>query len=389
MNQSGINIGPLARRPSVYWYISFRCNLHCVHCWVNASPSSDVSHDLNDRDAQETAKRIGAFAPESVTISGGEPLLRRDMANIIDTLADSGIDRLNIETNAMLIRSDVIEALRRAQALGTNVTVATSLDGGTESAHDAMRGPGSFRKALHGIQRLVKANISTEIQCVVTKLNVDSLKPLAQLGQQMGIRLLKFVFVNPVGRALEGYEHLAIPHAKYVEALDGIGNAIRYYPGMIRLKMPPAAVPPHLLQLFSQETHQTWTGCAFPVLGIVPDGSVTVCALTRDREELRFGHVLQGELESMWLRGGGPRRKAQYYAATLEGVCGDCLFRRQCKGSCRVDAYEREGSFTAPYPLCASLDREGLFPNIYRTSYLATMKRRRQEGKDNVARAQA
>ncbi|MDA8344815.1 MAG: radical SAM protein [Thermaerobacter sp.] len=358
-------------RPTVYWYLSFRCNLECVHCWVNSSPHVDTSTDLDEEGALTTAKKIASFNPTAVTLSGGEPLLRRDAPVIISTLLDDGVNDLRIETNGMLARPAVMKPLVEANERGVHIVIAGSLDGGTAAAHQAMRGEGTFEIALRGYRRFLDAGLWTELQCVVTRFNIHSIPALLDVALELGINRLKFVFVNPVGRAADHFDDLSIPHREYGAALEFLADSAEAYPSLLRVKSPPAAIPPHLLTRLTSLAAQreAFSGCGFPLLGVLPDGSVTICGLTRDNADLRLGHILEDELADLWRKGQGARLREMYMRAELTGICGDCVFRTSCKGACRAHAFGEGDSWSAPYPMCADLEREGLFPNVYRASF--------------------
>ncbi len=222
------------------------------------------------------------------------------------------------------------------------------------------------------MQKLRDKNISVEVQCVVNRFNLSSVLDLVEVAKNVGAKMLKFVFVNPIGRAKENYDELGIPHQEYVRTLEFLADVSEQFPGFVRLKTPPAVIPPHLYRRFGQEEAQreVWYGCGFPLMGVLPDGTVTICALTRSHEEIKFGHVLEDDLLTLWRRGKGWEMRQQYMETKLEGICGDCIFRDTCKGSCRAHAYDEYGSLTGPYLLCQQLADEGLFPSLYRTSVL-------------------
>lgn len=358
-------------RPVVYWYTSFRCNLACKHCWVSSSPDYDTSADLNTEDLLYAASRLKTIRPRTIVLSGGEVLLRKDSSELIRRLID---DRHNmaIETNGMLLRPEHIELFQEGRKRGCDIWLALSLDGGNQQSHELMRGPGSFKPTLRGLRRLRDTGIPYAIQCVVTKANLRSIGELFDLARELEFdkhqNTLSFVIVNPVGRASEYTDVLSLTWPDYVDAYRRIAEGVHDYDGQVVVKAPPAAIPsPYLQQFIKRGNVRFMTSCSFPLIGILPDGTLTVCAMTDACEELSFGNVMSADLESVVATRILPLR-ADYDNATLTGVCADCRFKASCKGSCRAYAYSTTGSFVGPHPLCASLDEQGLFPEVYRES---------------------
>jgi radical SAM protein with 4Fe4S-binding SPASM domain len=142
------------------------------------------------------------------------------------------------------------------------------------------------------------------------------------------------------------------------------------------IKVPPAAIPSRYLQkLMPDKRVKFLVSCSFPLLGILPDGTLSVCALTGADGSLTLGHLKQDDLATIVAESIEPLRR-NYETATLTGICSDCVFRHSCKGSCRAYAYSEFGSFIGPHPLCHALEQEGLFPNVYRESYHADLRSR-------------
>src|SRR5437762_781615 len=79
-----------AFRPVIYWYLTFRCNLACTHCWVNSSPAVDTSGDLSTSQAMQVIEQMVDLRVSRVAMSGGEVLVRRDALEIIRATADRG-----------------------------------------------------------------------------------------------------------------------------------------------------------------------------------------------------------------------------------------------------------------------------------------------------------
>ena len=135
------------------------CNLECTHCFVSASPNNH-NHEMM---SLETVKRYLAEAEglglKEYYFTGGEPFLNREIFEIIEaTLAQGPVSVL---TNGLLIKADGAERLRRlAHASPYSLDLRISIDGWDAATNDRVRGPGTFERALSGIQQLAAAGLN-------------------------------------------------------------------------------------------------------------------------------------------------------------------------------------------------------------------------------------
>lgn len=379
-------------RPIIYWYTTFRCNLACKHCWVNSSPDVDISGDMKTEQMLQAVEKVAEFNPNAVVFTGGDPLIRKDFPQVLEAMHCKGVG-YTLETNGMMITPAIADLIRSGVDQGLRIMVAISLDGGTAESHDWLRGKNSFQSAVRGIKEVVARGIHHTVQCVINQRNIHTVPELGRLMAEIGVKHLSLTFSNPVGRAIEYFDQLALPLDLHMRAFDYMAEVIETYPMAVTVKVPPAVIPPHMLKRLMPavtgnptEKVKNLTSCAFPLLGILPDGSVTICAMTREMEDSNFGHILTMSLRDIWTRRGLDELRATYEQADqLEGICGDCVFKQTCKGSCRAHAATETGSYNGPYPLCAEMEQAGRFPQVYRLSYresLVSRFRERQQAGD-------
>jgi radical SAM protein with 4Fe4S-binding SPASM domain len=354
----------------VYWYVSRRCNLACEHCWLNCSPYVDTSKELSTQEALAAVAKIKSFS-NSAVLTGGEALFRPDFLLLLEAMIDARIHTV-LETNGLLISERLVELLQQAKGFGLRAGISISLDGGTKAAHERVRGGNTFERTLAAMQMLKDACLDFDVQCILHRQNVVSIGALFEQMARYAPRLnqLIFGFLNPVGRGLQLNDFSGMTSAGRAEAYRMILEGMSWYPGRIYLKVPPALIPPqHFGRLFRQRNRWRCSAtCAFPVLGILPDGHITVCALTGDDPSLHFGNIRTDSLTRIWYEARMDALRQRYVAAKMSGICSDCIFSSYCKGSCRAYAYEEFGSFSSPFPLCDALHRSDEFPREYRIS---------------------
>ena len=358
---------------TLYWYLSLRCNLACKHCWVKSSPSTDTSRDLSPKAALKAVKNVQEFSA-SVILTGGEPLYRPDFTDIFEALLAAGIN-VAMETNGLLISRQFAALAQSAKADGRRVHIAISLDGGTCSTHEWVRGNNTFNRTLSAMRLLTEHGLAFDVQCILHRSNAHAVPDLYRLMADFSPppRNLIFGFLSPVGRGLQLSDEWALSDGERERACALILEGMQSYPGVVCLKTPPALIPPkYFPRLFSRQNQcRCSTGCSFPTLGILPNGDITLCALSSDNPSLHFGNVQTDSLDRIWNKMRMDEARARYREARISGICSDCIFLSMCKGSCRAFAYEEFGEFSAPYPLCDALEKRGAFPSAYRRENLA------------------
>jgi len=375
-------------RPQVYWYLSLRCNLACKHCWVNSSPTVDTSTDLTTEEILAAMERLKEVDPSLVIFTGGEPLMRRDARQILRAVVNQRIP-FSVETNGILLREEYIDLFRDALDRGVYCWISVSLDGGTAAAHEWIRGRGSFALTMRGLRRLKAAAIPFGVQCVVNKKNLSTIPNLFEIATDLEFNteenLLAFVVVNPIGRGELAADELSIDYEEYQRAFQLIADGLERFAGGVLIKVPPAAIPIRYLQRFMTDPKVKFlTSCSFPLLGVLPDGTLSVCALTGRDGTLELGHISRDSLVDVVRRRVEPLRQ-DYDRAHLTGICADCMFKHSCKGSCRAFAYSQFGSFIGAHPLCDALEKQGLFPDLYRISYHQRLRAGTPSGAGNLS----
>ena len=357
-------------RPHVYWYLSFRCNLACKHCSVFSSPWVDTSDDLQTEDCMRVVDQMADLGVGCAILTGGEVLLRPDATKIIARLGERGIP-IGLETNGLRFDSEFVQLARKLQERRM-LQITVSLDGGTAETHEKLRGPHSFHRTVKGLRLLAAEGVKFHIQCVLNRANRKTVPQLYDLAQELSpqLRMLQFALLNPVGRGIELTDEIGLSSENVHEIFESIAQHKSRFEGSTLIKGPPAVVPPkHLGLVFQSDGIRKSVSCQFPLLGVLPNGDITICAVSRDNQELHYGNIRDTELQKVWQETRMDMLRSRYVSAEhLNGICGDCVWKFTCKGGCRAWAYEDGGSFDAPLPICKQMADAGDFPKAYRIS---------------------
>lgn len=182
------------RGPVVVWNATRACNLRCLHCYSNAG-SAAAPHELSHSEALALIDDLAGLRVPVLLFSGGEPLLRPDLTELIAYAADRGI-RPAVSTNGTRITAD---AARRLKQAGTGY-VGVSLDGIGEG-NDRFRGvEGAYQQALEGIRHCLAAGQKAGLRFTISRHTMGDLDRILQLIEEEGIPRACFYHLVYAGR---------------------------------------------------------------------------------------------------------------------------------------------------------------------------------------------
>ncbi|MGH3243424.1 MAG: radical SAM protein, partial [Spirillospora sp.] len=173
---------------SLCWSPIVRCNLRCPHCLDDLSVP-----EMPGADRRRIARILADADVLGVDISGGEPLLLRDLPALARRIACGGRAAVSVTTNGWHLT-------RRVDELATAVdAIRVSLDGPDEDTHDRIRGAGSFARAKDGVRVAVAAGLPVQIQTVLLARNRPHAQRMIDLAERLGAGAVTFLQMLPIG----------------------------------------------------------------------------------------------------------------------------------------------------------------------------------------------
>ncbi len=315
----------------IQWHLTERCNLRCRHCYQVAGNIREMPLPAIRKIVAEASDMIKnwsdlygiAFTP-SMNVTGGEPLLRRDLFDVLRTMRQFGFE-VSLLTNGTLVDRACAEKLADLGVNGVQVSME-----GPEDVHDAIRGRGSFSASAAGVKQLVDCGIPVTLNVTVSSLNVRYAGKVIAFGARSGVRRVGFSRLVPMGRgrALQSrmltqkeirglYETLFSLDFKGLDIVTGDPVAAQM---KIKIERDAGAT--------------AIGGCAAGVSGLTiqPNGDVTPCR----RLPLTLGNALKDPLRKIWAA--SPVLEALRDRRRYRGRCGACPRWSLCRG-CRAIAY--------------------------------------------------
>lgn len=334
----------------IAWELTAGCNLSCVHC-RGASTFEIPKGELTTDEAKHFIDEIVEMGNPILIITGGEPLVRKDVFEIAQYGTDKGL-RVVMATNGTLVTPEVAKKMKD---VGIQ-RVSISIDGSNAKSHDDFRGePGAFDGALRGIDEIKKAGIEFQVNTTITKRNIDEIPKILEFATELGAKALHIFLLVPTGRGKE-IEADEIEPVEYERVLNWFYDQQKTT--KIQLK---ATCAPHYFRIMRQrakkegieisvETHgyEAMTkgclgGTGFCFVSSI--GEVYPCgylpALAGNIKEQSFKDVWDNSEVFNDIRD----------TSKLKGKCGDCGYKEVCSG-CRARAYAATGDYMAEEPYC-------------------------------------
>jgi 12,18-didecarboxysiroheme deacetylase len=353
------------KKPVVVFNVTKRCNLRCVHCYAQATAGA-APDELTTAEALALLKDLKDFGVPVLLFSGGEPLMRPDLLDLVAWTVGAGL-RAVISTNGTLITR---EMAGRLKDLGLSY-VGISLDG-TEATHDEFRGqPGSFAAAMAGVRHCQEQGLKVGLRFTVSRLNCREVPAIFDLVEACEIPRICFYHLVYAGRGGRLVEQ-ALSHQETRQLLDLIcartrrlfeqGRAVEVltvdnhadgpYIYLKLLKENPRRAAQVLELLKMNEGNNSGRG-----IGCVSwDGQVHADQFWR---HYSFGNVRQRPFSEIWTDLSNPlmaqlKDKKHY----VTGRCATCRWLDACAGNFRVRAETLTRDLWAPDPACYLTDEE-------------------------------
>ena len=357
------------KKPVVVWNVGQRCNLKCIHCY---SQSKDIEYpgELNTKEAKAMLDGLAEYGAPVILFSGGEPLLRKDLMELITYARNKGL-RAVISTNGTLITEEKAEELKK---LGLSY-VGISLDGLRET-NDKFRGiEGAFDDALQGIRNCLKLGIKVGLRFTINKRNAQDIPGIFELIEKEKIPRVCFYHLVYSGRGSRLMEE-DLSHEETRNVVDLIvdktkevhdrGNKIEVltvdnhadgpYIYQRLLKEDPERASEVLELLKWNEGNSSGHGLAC----ISWDGAVHADQFWR---EYTFGNVRERKFGEIWEdKSNTLLTKLKDKKHYVKGRCSKCKWLDICGGNFRARAEAYYGDKWEPDPACYLTDEEsGLF----------------------------
>lgn len=337
---------------TIAWEVTRACAFSCVHCRADAQHRRNPA-ELTTEEGYRLIDRFAGFGSPILVFTGGDPMMRRDLFDLIGYADAVGL-RCSLTPTATALPT--MSRLRRAQEAGVR-RIALSLDAPTPTVHDDFRKVvGSWERTMTILRNAREIGLSTQINTTVTTHNVELLPEMVEFVKDVGAVQWSVFFLVPMGRGQDLDMISPEEHERVFEWLYELSKS-----GEFDVKATAAPMYRRVVAQRSSEPQVAGAGFAFhdgllrPVQGvndgrgflfvshlgdIMPSGFLPISAGNVRRDDVvdvyRNHELFRG------LRDPG----------RLSGKCGVCEFKTICGGQ-RGRAYAVTGDPFASDPACA------------------------------------
>jgi len=312
------------------WEVTLACNLRCRHC-LSASGAPAAS-ELTTGEALDLVDQLHRARVFQVNFGGGEPFLRPDFETILDACHERGIVTC-ISTNGTLLDRRRVERLERSGL----VAIQVSLDGANRLTCDAIRGAGTFFRAISALRLLAKSAIPTSINTVLTAGNAAEIPQLYALARSLGVSLRVSRF-RPSGRGALHWEELRPSADQLLQFSEWLAAS-----GDVR-------TGDSFFSLTSQERQGlglNLCGAAKLTCCVGPEGGVYPCAFLQS-PEFHAGSLREETFREIW---DDSEVFASFRSLRIRS-CESCERFDQCHGGCPAVAYHLRRGLDGGDPEC-------------------------------------
>jgi len=336
----------------VTWRCTKTCNNNCLYCSFASTPAA--AEEISTEGAIRLVDQVYDFGASWFGISGGEPLLRKDIFEVISHARKLGLE-VSLITNGFFVEGKNFDNLIRNE-----VHTAISIDG-TEATNDAMRGKGAYAKGVAAIKKLSEDGIFDCVVTTLTKANYKDVSHVVGLATEYGARLVVFHSYIPVGRAKEHLDFAPQP-----QQYERVWNEL--YDLMLKTKGKPdvnvycpffaRVAKERGMPNFDDWLRNNFLGrCTMDggYMGVIQNGDVKPCGFN---EQYMLGNIKDKTLKECWSNlQTSPLSLKLRDRSNLKGKCGVCEYREIC-GGCRTRAEIYTGDIFESDPACAYIPKE-------------------------------
>ncbi len=306
---------------TAYLHVTNICNLNCIGCY-----SFDRTRNCSDKLSFDNIKYIVAQLAENgvrtITISGGEPLIRNDIVEIVKYMKEkAGIETVNLITNGTLYNEERLLKLREYLD-----ALPVSIDGYSYDHPHFLRDRGTFPRVMKFVAQARDINLPVSILPTLHRKNIDFINEYMKLSEKLKVPI-SFSLLTCSG----GLED-------FIPTEDNLHNLVSFLFDFMKSGKVP-------MQDYSELEARKNCGAGSSIISVTAEGDIYPCHMMHDTDTL-MGNILRTPLKEIL------KNYKQVPTVDCIEICGDCEVRNVCGGGCKARALLLKGGWNQPDPYC-------------------------------------
>lgn len=315
--------------------ITNRCNLECLHCYANSCKNS--RSELTTNEIKNIIKEASDLGCNDISLSGGEPLLHKNVVDVMRIVKDYGL-KLTVNTNGTLLNEKIIKIMGHLEV----DLVTVSIHGYHAKTHDFItQSHGSWSKAVESIEELIKNNIPVGIATAITKVNMNEVPLIARSLRELDIRAFFTFRFLPIGRGKMNKDILDLSPIEHKSIMAKLFN-------FHDIKKYTYIEVPYIMGSKSNKIKIISCQAGINTCTISSNGDVLACAGLRD-ERIVAGNIKREDFGHIWYNS-----KSLNLLRSMQppSSCSHCKWVAVCRGGCRAAALAYTGNVLSADPTC-------------------------------------
>ncbi|WP_172252195.1 radical SAM/SPASM domain-containing protein [Saccharibacillus deserti] len=310
-----------SEKPSTMYFVTtYKCNLNCIYCYAESSPTRSTCDDLNTEEAMRMFENVQELGVETIVFTGGEAFLRKDIFELIEFVRNLNMNA-NIITNGSLIQNKKVAG--KLASLANLITI--SLDSMDAAKHDLNRGKGSWEKAKKAIDLLVEAKANLKINQTITKNNLNASEKVLKFANLNNLHV-KVIATSSLGRGKDFAFSQSLNRYERIKLDEKLFDLNRKKANKLSIK---------------QFEHKKHCGHGVGEFSIDSMGNIYLCKLLHD-DKMVAGNIKNDDLKTVFYESDLFMNAKNRTVHNISG-CKDCTFKEFCGGGCRAIQASQDG----------------------------------------------
>ncbi|PKM50295.1 MAG: heme d1 biosynthesis radical SAM protein NirJ2 [Firmicutes bacterium HGW-Firmicutes-7] len=322
----------------ISWSTTKRCNLYCKHCYRDSGPDELSKDELSTEEGKKLLDEIYKAGFRVIVFSGGEPMLREDIFELIEYASLLGMTTLMGSNGTLITKACAIKL--KDHYLNS---IAISIDSLDASKHNEFRGSSSgFEKAIAGARNCIDVGINVQINCTITKENLKEMDSIMEFASEFGATSCHMLFLVEVGRG-RNLSVTSLSKEEYKRAINSILDK------NLDIRTKPTCAPQYKVEALLKGINSQggMRGCiaGTSYCSILPNGDVHICPYA----PVKVASVKEEAFDRIWANNETFKKLRDF--KSYKGKCGKCKYINIC-GGCRARAFNYSGDWLDEDPYC-------------------------------------